>query len=178
MQQTRGEWKFWWMLRLQPVSIGLFATVICATHVTSVSADDKPFQIGPASVWYLLGGVTSGATVALAPRGGYVGGELSLARLKDSNYVGVFADGYYDFGIDGTYVHTGIELGRKIIGVDAGPALRFASGRSELGASARIHISAGVFGIYLRYSYFDSSDPHVLQVGAMLKMPLLSPFER
>jgi hypothetical protein len=140
-------------------------------------ADERAFRIGARPAWFLLGGVTGGGTVAIDQRGGYVGGELSLVRLKNAKYVGVYADGYWDFGIDGTYATGGVELGRKFFGVDAGAALRFADEGTELGATGRVFASVGVFSVYVRYAYFDSMEnDHVIQLGAMLKMPLTSPF--
>jgi hypothetical protein len=141
------------------------------------SADDPPFTIGSRPAWFLLGGVTGGATVGLDERGGYAGAELSLVRLREANYFGFYADSYYDFGIDGTYVTGGLELGHKFLGIDAGPALRFANGDRDVGVAARLNLSVGVFGVYVRYAYFDAiSDDHVIQVGGMLKLPLVSPF--
>ena len=145
----------------------------------SAAADDLPFTIGSTPAWFLLGGVTSGGTVGVDTTGGYVGADLSLARLRDGNYVGFYADGYYDFGIDGAYVTGGLELGHQLFGVDAGPAVRFANGGADPGIAARVNLSVGLFGIYVRYAYFDAmSDDHVIQVGGMLKFPLASPFGR
>ena len=53
------------------------------------SADDKPFTIGPRPAWILLGGVTTGGTIALADRGAFVGGGLALARLQNAHLIGV-----------------------------------------------------------------------------------------
>lgn len=141
------------------------------------AADDPAFTIGSVPAWFLLGGVTSGGTVGVDTTGGYVGADLSLARLREGNYIGFYADGYYDFGIDGWYATGGIELGHGLFGVDAGPAVRVANGETDAGVAARINLSIGVFGIYVRYAYFDAmSDDHVIQVGGMLKFPLVSPF--
>jgi hypothetical protein len=151
--------------------------VVVAASVSTAHADDPPFEIGSYPRWFLLGGVTSGGTVAFDDRGGYVGGELSVVRLNHGDYVGGYADGYYDFGIDGTYVTGGLELGHRFLGLDGGPAVRFARGTTDAGAAVRLNLSAGVFGIYVRYAYFDAmTDKNVLQVGAMLKFPLTSPF--
>lgn len=148
-----------------------------ASVPNTAAADDPPFTIGSVPAWFLLGGVTSGGTVGVDATGGYVGAELSLARLRDGNYVGFYGDGYYDFGIDGTYASGGVELGHQFFGVDAGPAMRFANGATDAGVAARINLSIGLFGIYVRYAYFDAmSDDHVIQVGGMLKFPLASPF--
>ncbi|HEX4417245.1 MAG TPA: hypothetical protein VH165_05060 [Kofleriaceae bacterium] len=158
------------------IVVGAIALTGALTARTA-RADDPPFAIGSQARWFVLGGVTSGGTVAFDDRGGYVGGELSLARLHDANYFGFYADGYYDFGIGGTYATGGVELGHKFVGIDGGAALRFANGTTDAGVAARLNLTAGVFGIYVRYAYFDAmTDKNVLQVGAMLKFPLASPF--
>jgi hypothetical protein len=156
------------------VVVGVLALGVAAPR--SASADDRPFTIGSRPAWFLLGGVTSGGTVAFADRGAYVGGELSVARLRTGNYVGFYADGYYDWGADGTYVTGGLELGHKFLGIDGGGALRFAGGERELGVTGRLSVSIGLFGLYARYAYFSEAmtDDHVLQVGVALKLPLLT----
>jgi hypothetical protein len=133
----------------------------------------KAFSIGSRPVWFVLAGVTTGGTIALSERGAFVGGELSVARLRDGRYVGLYGDAYYDWGADGTYVTTGLELGRKVFGIDAGAAFRFVDGERDAGVAARVNVSVGVFGLYARYMYLDAmSDEHVLQIGAVLKLPL------
>jgi hypothetical protein len=139
--------------------------------------DDPPFTIGSVPAWFLLGGVTSGGTLGVGATGGYVGAELSLARMRDGNYLGFYADGYYDFGIDGLYATGGLEAGHGFVGVDAGPAVRLANGGTDAGVAARASLSIGLFAVYVRYAYFDAmSDDHVIQVGGMLKFPLGSSF--
>jgi len=160
------------------VVMGLAAALPRSAAAEGDDGDDDPaFTIGSRPAWFLLGGVTSGGTVGVETTGGYVGADLSLARLRDGNYVGFYADGYYDFGIDGMYATGGVELGHQFFGVDAGPALRLASGRTDAGVAARLSLSVGILGIYVRYAYFDAmTDDHVIQVGGMLKFPLASPF--
>ncbi len=143
---------------------------------TGVSSEPA-FTIGPQPVWYLMGGVTGGGSVLADDRSGFVGGELSLVRVRDLRWAGIYADAYYDFGIEGTYVTAGPELGISALGLDVGGALRFANGETEVGAAGRLVFSLGVFTLYGRYIYMSSDlDEHVVQLGAMLKLPLLSPF--
>lgn len=166
----------WWRGATQ-VCVIVLAALGASVPGPAAADDDPAFTIGSRPAWFLLGGITSGGTVGVGATGGYVGADLSLARLRDSNYIGFYADGYYDFGIDATYVTGGLELGHKIFGFDAGPALRIGNGGTDLGVAARINLSIGLFGIYVRYAYFDTmSDDHVIQVGGMLKFPLVSPF--
>ncbi|HEY0191442.1 MAG TPA: hypothetical protein VGC42_10005 [Kofleriaceae bacterium] len=140
----------------------------------ALADDDPAFTIGSQPAWLLLGGLTAGGTVALADRGALVGGELSLARLRDATFFGFYADGYYDWGAHGTYVTGGIEAGHELIGIDAGAALRLAGNGTDLGATGRITVGLGVAGIYARYLFFPGAadDEHVLQVGLVLKLPL------
>src|SRR5690349_8516117 len=101
----------------------LVAALVLAPGVAH--ADPRAFRIGAKPVWWVMGGVTGGGTVTVDDRGGFVGGELSVSRLRQGTYVGVYADGYRDFGIDGTYTTAGVEVGRRFFGFDAGGALRF-----------------------------------------------------
>src|SRR5512138_3837504 len=98
----------------------LIAGVVICMSAGAARADDPPFVIGAQPAWILLGGVTTGGTVALADKGALVGGELSLARLSNGNVVGLYADGYYDWGADGTYVTGGLELQKWFVSIDGG----------------------------------------------------------
>jgi hypothetical protein len=160
--------------RLGVVVVGILALGVAAPRIAE--ADDPPFTIGSRPAWFLLGGVTTGGTLALADRGAFVGGELSVARLREGNYFGFYADGYYDWGADGTYLTGGLELGRKLVGIDGGVALRFADGERALGVTGRLNFSMGLFGLYARYAYFTDAmvDDHVLQFGVALKFPLMT----
>jgi hypothetical protein len=140
-------------------------------------ADDKPFAIGAKPAWYLLGGATAGGTL-VAQGSGYVGGELSVARLQSGRYFGLYGDGYYDFGIKRTYTTLGPEIGWKFIGIDGGGAARWGGKHAELGPTGRVFLSVGILAVYARYTYFpdsisDKSD-HVFQIGGLLKMPFAS----
>jgi hypothetical protein len=149
----------------------LFLVLLAVPRLAA--ADDPPFTIGPQARWFVLGGVTTGGTVALADRGALVGGELSVARVRDASYFGFYADGYYDWGADGTYATGGIELGKRIVGLDAGAALRHADGQNDVGFAGRVTLGIGVFGIYVRYMHFDSmTADNVLQAGLLVKLPL------
>lgn len=148
--------------------------VVCALAVPARADDDPPFVIGAQPAWILLGGVTTGGTIALADRGALVGGELSIARLSNSNVVGAYADAYYDWGVDGAYITSGIELGHKFVSVDGGAALRFTDGELDVGATGRLSLGLGVFSLFGRYAYFTDtmSNEHVIQIGVLLKLPL------
>lgn len=159
----------------------LIASAAVLVTAGAAHADPRAFTIGGQPQWYVLGGVTGGATL-YDTRGGFVGGELSVVRLRQNHMIGVYGDAYYDFGVDGTYLTGGLEVGTKLgmvgVGVDGGFAARFAYDDHQLGATGRVFLSAGVVSLYARYLYFAETDrnDHVVQVGAMLKFPLVSPF--
>ncbi len=150
----------------------------------SAGAEPRGFSIGARPAWLATGGLTAGGTVATGDRGGYLGGELSVNRVREARFVGIYADAYYDFGADGTYLTCGPELGwiRRSrmfpigLGVDAGGVLRVA-GATDLGATGRVFVSfMGVLALYARYAYLDAEAPeHVVQLGVTLKFPLGSP---
>jgi hypothetical protein len=154
--------------------IALLAGVATCMTAGIARADDPPFVIGAQPAWLVLGGVTTGGTIALADKGAFVGGELSVARLSNGKVVGVYADGYYDWGAGGTYVTGGLELQKSLFSIDGGAALRFADGQRDLGVTGRLAIGLGVASLYGRYMHFSDkmSDEDVIQIGLLLKLPL------
>jgi hypothetical protein len=154
------------------------AGVVLALASSPGFADDDPppFTIGESyPAYFILGGVSTGYTVA-GDRGAFVGGELSLVRLVDAHYLGLYADGMYDWGFHGAFTSGGVELGYKLIGLDGGIAMRSLDG-TDVGFTGRFYVGAGVFALYFRYSHFDSmTDRNLYQVGALVKFPLHSPF--
>jgi hypothetical protein len=153
------------------------ALFVLSLAARPAAAEDPPFTIGSTPSWLLLGGVTTGGTLALADKGAFVGGEVSLARVRDASFFGVYADGYYDWGAHGTYATAGLELGHKFLGIDGGVALRFAGGDQQVGATGRIVVGLGVIGVYARYAHFwdaQMTSDNVIQIGLVLKLPLWS----
>jgi hypothetical protein len=168
-----------------PVLIGAVVAATVATAAAPAAADDPPFHIGARPVWFVSAGPTAGGTVATGARGGFVGGELSISRTIEAHYLGLYVDGYRDFGVDGTYLTFGPEVGwiRRArllplsIGVDGGGAVRFADERA-LGATGRVFVvAAGTFAVFARYAYLDAAeDDHVVQLGVTFKFPIAPPF--
>jgi hypothetical protein len=164
----------------------LAVTVTVAAALGGSARAEPPFTIGARPVWFVTAGGTAGATVATGDRGAFVGGELSVARILENRFAGLYADAYYDFGGDATYVTLGPELGliRRSrttplsFGIDGGGVLRRAGGDNAYGATGRVFIGvAGSFAIFGRYAYVDDAmDRHVFQVGITLKFPLAPPF--
>jgi hypothetical protein len=151
--------------------------IVGCALLASTPAAAEPFVIGPRPAWFVTAGGTGGGTVT-ETRGGFVGGELSLVRVIDNRMIGLYADAYYDFGIDGMYVTVGPELGlirrsRALpigFGIDGGGLVRFADERA-FGATGRVFVAfAGSVGLFARYAFVD--DDHVVQLGMTLKFPL------
>lgn len=161
-------------MRLNPLVLVATTLVIASSEAR---ADETPaFTIGSRPAWYLTGGVTSGGTLVAKDGGGYLGGELSLIRLREGRFFGFYGDGYYDFGINRTYTTAGLELGYKLIGIDGGGAARLGGDRVEWGATGRLFFTLGILSVYGRYAYFvdplRAGNDHVVQIGGLLKLPL------
>jgi hypothetical protein len=152
------------------------AALILVLARGTAHADDPPFTIGSKPAWVVLAGITTGGTVAVGDKGAYVGGELSLATLRDANFAGAYADAYYDWGVGGTWVTMGGELGHKFFGIDGGLALRFTNGETQTGITGRFTIGIGMVGLYARYAHFVDvmRDDDVIQVGLDIKLPVWS----
>jgi hypothetical protein len=172
------------MTRMARGWIGAAALALVLAAPRGAAADG--FTIGARPVWFVTGGATAGGSVVADDRGGFVGGELSLARLRENRFVGLYADGCYDFGFGGTYVTAGPELGlirRSLklplsLGIDGGGAVRIGDA-TDVGATGRVFL--GLFGtvaLYGRYVYVhtDAGADHVVQVGVTLKFPLGPPW--
>jgi len=143
---------------------------------TSGAPERSGYLVGPDSGWYLLGGATGGASFGPRGAGGFVGGEVSLVRLRRTRWVGAYVDGFYDFSSDRAAFTLGPELGIGPLGFDGGLGLRPGrEGRAvELGGQARVLVTAGLFGLFARYGAWSVGGEveHVAQVGALLKFPL------
>jgi hypothetical protein len=166
----------------------MFSVVAAMAIITTrpgYADEDRAFHLGSKPAWIVLGGGTTGGTVALGGRGALAGGELSLARLREANFVGVYGDTYYDWGTNATWVTGGPEVGHGFasllpygvplsLGLDGGVALRLADGDRELGTTVRLTLGLGVVGIYARYAHVwdTSTDDNVIQIGVLLKMPI------
>lgn len=141
--------------------------------VTPVHADEDLLEFGPMPTWHLLGGLDTGGSFGSPGGGGYLGLELSISRLKQRAWYGVFADAAYDFGHEATTLYIGPELGYGFVGFDGGFAYRIPnSGENDFGPHGRFMLTLGVFSLYARYSRFVETRDDVAQVGVLIKMPL------
>jgi hypothetical protein len=162
------------VIRLALVRRPLLLALAGVLFAGPAAAEEEPFSIGPKPAWYVLGGATAGGTL-VAQGSGYVGGELSIARLEQGRFIGFYGDGYYDWGAKRTYTTLGPEIGWRFVGIDAGGAARLGGSRAEFGPTGRVFVTVGVATIYVRYAYFPDplriDNDHVLQIGGLLKLP-------
>jgi hypothetical protein len=155
-----------------------------ALLVPAPAAAERGFSIGAKPAWFVTGGATGGGTVVADDRGGFAGGELSVVRVRENRFAGLYGDALYDFGGGATYLTFGPELGlvRRsrampiAVGVDGGAALRI-DGDTAWGAAGRVFVGfAGAVALYARYVYLDSDEGDggdgVVQVGMTVKFPL------
>lgn len=131
-----------------------------------------PFSFGPVPGYSLLGGLQGGGSFGSGDAGGYLGLDLSYNRLKAGTWVGASADASWDFGRDELLACLGPQLGLMAVGLDAGGALRLRDGETTLGVEGRLAFTVGVFAVTGRYAHFFDGDPHLFQVGILLKLPL------
>jgi hypothetical protein len=172
------------LIRLGTVAVATIAAGLVVTTPRPAAADDPPFTIGARPVWFVSAGATAGGTVA-GTRGAFVGGEASVSRTVEAHFLGLYADGYRDFGKGATYVTLGPEVGwiRRHrtsplgLGFDGGGVVRFSDERA-VGATGRVFVTvAGSFSIFARYAYLDADDDeHVVQLGITVKFPIGPPF--
>lgn len=172
-------------MRAAARAVATVAALLIASSTAARADDaDRGFTIGAQPVWFVMAGLNAGATVD-DDRGALIGGELSVVRVRNAGFAGIYADAYYDFGLDGTILTGGPELGfvRRSrdfpvgFGIDGGAAVRFGGG-TDLGATGRVFVSFfGAASLYARYLYLDADGgaDHAVQVGVTLKFPLLAP---
>lgn len=132
-------------------------------------ADDDPISIGTEAGWQLLGGLTTGGSFGDQGGGGYLGAELSLNRLSHGWWMGLYADGVYEFSQAAPYTTAGLQLGHMILGVDGGIALR-GGDDAAMGYSVRAMIALAMFELYGRTLIFGADDLQT-QIGILLKLP-------
>src|SRR5436190_4678975 len=151
------------------------ATMLLAPARDARDDETPPSTVGPRPAWFLMGGPGFGGTIVTHDRGWFVGGEVSLVRMREGRFIGILGDGYYDLGAKRTYTSAAVEVGYKLIGIDGGVVARLGGDRVEWGPSGRLFVSTGIFTIYGRYEYFidvlrEGTD-HVVQIGGLVKFP-------
>lgn len=133
-------------------------------------ADEPPFAFGPQAGWQVMAGLGLSGGFGSAGGGFVPGAELSVNRLNERVWAGLYGDIGWDFGQDAALVTAGPQLGWAFVGMDGGVAARLSDG--ELGGAGRLLLSFGFFGLYARYIYFPDSAEHLGQTGILLKLPM------
>ncbi len=156
----------------------VWAAVMCFPILAQ--AETSSFQFGNNTEAFFLAGLTGGGSFGTPGGGGYVGGEMSLAWLKEGLWGGFYGDAAYDFGHGAATFTLGPELGFAVFGLDGGVGLRLGrEDEPELGYQARGLITFGNFAIYGRYGLWPGSvdAKHVGQVGVTLKFALWNSYD-
>lgn len=132
---------------------------------------DPPYAFGTVPGWTLMVGPTGGASFGSGGAGGFLGAELSVNRLSQATWSGLYLDGVYDFGRGDVVLTVGPQLGFTVVGLDGGFALRARDGEVEPGVAGRLVLSLVAVSLYGRYHYFADTGDHIGQVGLMFKLP-------
>ena len=150
----------------------LLSAAACLVAGPASADQQKLFDFGPVPGWSVLVGSHFGGSFG-GGGGGFLGAELSVSRLSQRWWTGLYVDGGYDFGRGGEVLVTGgPQLGYTAIGLDGGAALRVRDGETDLGPPGRLLISLAILSIYGRYAYFTDSGDHLGQVGLLFKLPV------
>lgn len=152
--------------------LALLALIATSLVPTPAQAQEgEIFEFGPRPTWSVLAGPTGGGSFGSPGGGGFLGAELSIARLERKFWFGAYADGSYDFGHQTGTFTAGPQFGLGFFGLDGGVALR-TEAFDEPGATARFLVTSGFFALYGRWLFFPAADEHVGQVGVVLKLPI------
>jgi hypothetical protein len=134
--------------------------------------EPPPFAFGSQPGWTLNVGGNCGGSFGTPGGGGFAGAELSLNRLLQGAWMGLYGDAVYDFGWTVGLLSAGPQIGYGIVGVDAGGALLVGRHGTQTGAAGRVLLSAGVVAFFGRYAYLFDSEAHLGQVGILVKLPV------
>lgn len=138
--------------------------------------DHPAISVGFEPTWHSAFGISGGGSFHGGAYGGFLGGQLSLAKIKTDLWMGGFTDAHYDFGDGALTVAAGPEIGYNFFGIDAGAAGRFFAGSPQFGPQARVLMTVGLASVFGRYKYWPGTDEHVAQAGILVKLPLMAPW--
>lgn len=136
----------------------------------------QPFEIGARPGWTLLAGPTVGLCVSgtscIDGVSGFLGAELSISRVMEGVWYGLFTDSVWDFGTDAIWIHAGPEFGYGPIGIDGGVSVALLD-EVQYGLNVRGILTAGILGFYVRYTLLPGlDDEHGVLAGMMVKLPI------
>jgi hypothetical protein len=144
-----------------------------ASAFAAAADEARPRKRKPPGGLYLPFGVVAGGAFAPDPSG-FVGAEASLVYLGGQSlaYAGVYADAIRDVGPDITRVSVGLELGKRLFGVDAGYVMAIEDGAVvDRGGCVRFFATAALLGATLRVGRLDEAGWFV-EAGVAIKYPL------
>jgi hypothetical protein len=147
--------------------LALLAALLLAGHA---GAHGRPKL--PSRAVYISPGLTFGGTYSfdLSTRP-MLGGEVSAYYWRDGRYIGLFAEGLYDWSRSAARITVGPELGWGFVGLDGGYLADFSAGGPHHGGSVRLFFSVGVVGLFVRYGAVRDA-PDFVDFGLFIKAPM------
>lgn len=125
--------------------------------------------------WYVPYGIHLGASLhERAANGWLIGGEVSVVRVHGmlaESWAGGYADVRWDSGLEGLRLSIGPEAGLSILGADAGLLFDYDGDRLSVGGTARLLLTIGLAGVYVRGNYVLEPDGWSVDFGVLLKIP-------
>ena len=164
------------------VAIWMLCALLALVPLSTVEAgeldglDRDALHVGHISSWFLFGGFGGGGSFTSLGNGGFANSQLSVVRMMRGRWIGAYADVQYDFSPGAFVAKAGPEVGYLIFGADAGLGAHFGDGGPYFGPQGRLMATVGVATLYGRYAYWPALDEQVIQVGLMLKLPLVAPW--
>lgn len=143
---------------------------LLALAAPDASAEEPVYSFGPQTGWQATLGPTLGSTVGSDDNGFFVGGEVSLTRIREGIWWGLYSDATHTFADGSALVTAGPTLGWGLIGLDAGFAVRNLDGLEE-GVTVRGLLTFGLLGAYGRWVHLPGPDDSFGQLGVYLKLP-------
>ncbi|PIE20168.1 MAG: hypothetical protein CSA66_01275 [Proteobacteria bacterium] len=155
------------MNRILPAALATLALL-----AAPAAAMGPPDREGPG--WFLPVGASLGMSLTDGDVGVTLGGELSAVHLFGTAWLGLWADGLWDFGAERARTSAGLEAGWFVFGAEAGwvAEVRPAGGLDH-GVRVGALLSGGVLTGYLRWAHLVREErPDVVEIGVLLKWPL------
>lgn len=144
--------------------------VFCAMIATEAAAEEPVYSFGPKTGWQAFVGPSLGAVVANDDNGFFAGGEVSITRLRERIWWGLYSDATHTFADASTLVTAGPTLGWSVVGIETGFAMRARDG-VDTGLNIRGVLTLGFLGIYGRWVHLPGPDESFGQFGLYVKMP-------
>ena len=158
------------------LAVAFLVVPTAASATEGVDVDHPAIAVGYQSSWHLFGGILGGGAFHSGPNSGFAGGQVSIVRLKHGRWIGAYAGGQFDFRHRLVGATVGPELGYKFLGVDAGVGARYDDGDLTFGPQGRLMVTAALLTVFGRYSYWPQFGEQTVEVGLIIKLPLIAPW--